>query len=340
MTSVATLRPEDEADVTKFLAGEPAALAYASRPFVRLLRTLLGCEEQTLVARDADGGVAGVLPLLSTEAPDGRRVHNSLPYYGSNGGVLAADGTARDALVEEYDRIALDTATLASTIVPNPFDAAAPPRYAHTHSDERIAQYTPLAPDRDPLDDADSSARRNVAKAEREGIAVATEADALPRLHEIHRANIAALGGLPKDRRFFDLVPQHLEPGREYDVYVARKDGAVVAGLLVLYFNTTVEYYTPAVEHEARPLQPLAAILARALRDAAARGFTVWNWGATWKTQEGVYRFKRKWGAEEMEYRYFTQVNDESLLRLGRDEILQRFPGFFIVPFGALEAPG
>ena len=48
-------------------------------------------------------------------------------------------------------------------------------------------------------------------------------------------------------------------------------------------------------------------------RDAVERGYAWWNWGGTWLTQEGVLRFKRKWGARERRYRYFVKLNDRSL---------------------------
>jgi lipid II:glycine glycyltransferase (peptidoglycan interpeptide bridge formation enzyme) len=134
-------------------------------------------------------------------------------------------------------------------------------------------------------------------------------------------------------------VPKLFEAGRDWDVYVARVDGTVAAALLLFYFGGTVEYFTPAVEVRFRQLQPLAAVLDRALADAAERGLARWNWGGTWLTQTSLHRFKRKWGAEEAEYRYHTQLNDRSLLEATPEELRERFPHFFVVPFAALRQP-
>jgi lipid II:glycine glycyltransferase (peptidoglycan interpeptide bridge formation enzyme) len=123
-------------------------------------------------------------------------------------------------------------------------------------------------------------------------------------------------------------------------VYVALLDGEVVAGLLVFLFNGTAEYFTPAVHHDHRSEQPLALLLLEAMAAAAARGCRRWNWGGTWSSQDGVYRFKRKWGARDGRYRYYVQINDESLLDAAPDELRARFGDFYVVPFSALRSSG
>ena len=110
-----------------------------------------------------------------------------------------------------------------------------------------------------------------------------------------------------------------------------------MAGLLLLYFNKTVEYITPAIDADYRSLQPLSLILVEAMTDASRRGFIWWNWGGTWNTQMGLYRFKKKWGALERGYDYYTQLNDLSILEWSREKILEAFPNFYIIPFSALK---
>ena len=177
-------------------------------------------------------------------------------------------------------------------------------------------------------------------KARHTGIVAAPDAGQLGAVGAIHRANIEALGGLAKDASFFAAVPRHFEAGADYDVYVGLLDGKVVAGLLLFYFNGTVEYFTPAVDHEHRSEQPMAVVLAEAMAAAARRGCRRWNWGGTWTSQDGVFRFKRKWGAREGRYRYFVQVNDDALLDARPEELRARFGHFYVVPFSALRSAG
>lgn len=335
MIEVAALSPDDEVAYDRFVGASDDSLFYHSTKYRLLLRDLLGAEDLTLKASDG-GVVRGVLPLLGLEGPAGR-VLNSLPYYGSNGGILASSPEAGLALAEAYDELAGDPRTAAATIIPNPFASTEHPAVATDLRDERYAHSTRLPA----ADDAiDSSARRNVRKAERSGIEVGRDHSALPQLHALHEDNIRAIGGRPKALRFFELVGERFAAGDEYDVWVARRGGEVVGALLLFYWNGVVEYFTPAIAHDARSDQPLAAILHEAMAHAGGAGMRLWNWGGTWLSQESLRRFKRKWGAEERVYAYRIRLNDRTLLTRTAAEILAWYPDFYVVPFAALQSTG
>jgi len=338
---VTTLDVAGEQAYREFVAEAPGALIYHSLAYRDLLIEHLGCRQEYLVAHAA-GGVAGVLPLMWSGDDDGR-VYNSLPFYGSHGAVLAGSTEVAAALIAAYDERATAPSTLAATMVANPFLDAEPPEPVHNLTDERISQVTvlPSRPAAEALMELiDASARRNVRKARRTPIVSAVDAGQLPAVGAIHRENIEALGGLAKDEAFFAAVPRHFAAGEDYDVYVALLDDTVVAGLLLFYFNGTVEYFTPAVDHAHRSDQPLALLLVEAMIDAVRRGCWRWNWGGTWSSQDGVFRFKRKWGASEGRYRYFVQVNDPALLEAHPDELRARFGHFYVLPFSALRSRG
>src|SRR5438093_391721 len=71
----------------RFLGARPDSLLYASLKYRAFLKALLGCQDEYLLAVH-DGQIEGVLPLMRLEVA-GKVVYNSLPYFGSNGGVLA-----------------------------------------------------------------------------------------------------------------------------------------------------------------------------------------------------------------------------------------------------------
>lgn len=320
-----------------FIAGHEGGMLYHSLRYRDLLVKLLGCVPTYLVARD-DDRVIGCLPIMSMEGQFGR-VLNSLPYYGSHGGVVAANAAAAAALWQEYRRLATAPGVAAATVILNPL-LAEPEGISGDFIDERCGFMTPLdeatAPEGALLERIDGSARRNIRKAEALGIETFVDNDRLPFLETVHRDNMAAMGALAKTSRFFTAVPQLFRAGADYDVYVARLGRELVAGLLVFYFNRTVEYFVPAVRHENRSDQPLAAILRHALGDAARRGFTRWNWGGCWPSQISLQRFKRKWGGIERHYRYYVTLNDRALLGATADELAVAYPGFYVLPYRAL----
>jgi hypothetical protein len=336
MIEVRPLRPGDEDAYTAFVTGHPDALVYHTLPYRDLLLEHLGCEAEYLVALQG-GDVRGVLPAMWASA-DGARILNSLPYFGSPGAPLAAGEAIAAALLAAWNERATDAGTAAATLVANPFRPGAAP--VHDLGDERINQATPLAgvagSEAALLARAEPSAGRNLRKARRLGVEVGREADALDELAAIHAENMARIGGRARDPGFFAATARHLRPGADYDVYTARLGGEVVAGLLVSWLGAAAEYLVPAVREQHRSDQPLAAVLARALVDAAERGLAWWNWGGSWPSQQGVQRFKRKWGGRRVTYRYYVKLNDRALLEQSPEALQERFGHFFVVPYAAL----
>ncbi|MBM3503519.1 MAG: GNAT family N-acetyltransferase [Alphaproteobacteria bacterium] len=320
-------------------AATPSHLIYATWSFRSFLRDTLGCRPSYLGAIDQAGNLVAALPLMSQEGRFGRVV-NSLPFFGSNGGLIGADPAARATLWSAYVGIARAPGTAAATVIFAPGESVDLP-VAPDFADRRIGQITDLglARSSEALFAAiDGSSRRNVRKAESSGVEVVIDNDAFPALQDIHRENMAAIGGREKPTRFFELLPRHFRAGVEYNIYVARLGGEIVAALLLFYAGRTVDYYIPATRLSARAAQPSAAILFRAMRDAADAGYTAWNWGGTWVTQDGVLRFKRKWAAHDVPYDYHVLLNNRELLTQTPKTLLNEYPFFYVLPFDALSA--
>lgn len=336
---VRPLTQASEGAYENFLTTREEALFYHSLAYRDFLQSLLGCEAPYLVALDGGGRLHGVLPVMYRDGPYGRLL-NSLPYFGSNGGIVAESNEARRALAFAYNEMASADEVCAATYIGNPFDLSGVDDIISDVIDERIGQFTRLSEaDADAthlMDRFEPSGRRNVRKAQKRNVVVERDPDALGSVRSIHEENMSAIGGRTKIKAFFDLVSTHFAPGVNYDVYVARHEGETIGGLLTFYAYGTVEYYIPATDGAKRSLQPLAAILLTAMTEFAARGYHTWNWGGTWRTQEGVYRFKKKWAAEERPYKYSIRVNDPSLFEKTAEDLWAAYPDFFVVPYSML----
>lgn len=322
-----------EPEIAAFVADHPQGMIYYTPAFRRYLLAMLGGECRSMLAFE-DGRLTGVLPLLAKSGPYGA-ILNSLPFFGSNGGILATSAAAEIALRAEYERVAAKD-VVASTWISHPFMEVVPPQ--HDLTDERIAQWTELpSGGLDALfPNIDSSARRNVQRALAEGVTVRETPEALGFLEKIHRENMGAIGGRAKPREFFSCLDQTMTYGRDWRLYLAERGGEELAALLTFEASQTVEYVMPVVKETARGLQPTAAILSRAMGDAIARGFTRWNWGGTWLTQQGVYRFKKKWGALERRYHYYITLNDTALRHHSAAGLTEAYPWFYTLPYAAL----
>ena len=332
---VEPIRSSESGDWDAFLRGTPGAVFAHSAAHRDLLAAELGCEPEYLVAREA-GEIRGALPVMWA-GDEGGRICNSLPFFGSHGGPVAVDRRAERALLDAWNERATDAGTLAATMVENPFTGgdSAP---VHGLRDERISQYTVLAGT-----GADGvmalisgEARNNVRRAERRGVAVELDNAAITEVSEIHRECMEALGAPARSDRFFRSIPAHLRAGEDFDIWIARIAGQVAAALLVIRFNGVSEYFASGGRAALRRHNPHPALIFAAMRHEAGLGARIWNWGGTHHGMDGVFRFKAKWGSRRRPYRYFVQVNDRSLLESSPAELVERFPGFYVLPFSAL----
>lgn len=312
-----------------FLDSTPSMLYY-SLPFKNLLEDFLQCDSHYLVALEGDR-ICGILPLMSKNGLYGE-VLNSLPFYGSNGGIIANDAESYYLLREYYNQFA---STFASAnYIQNPF-MKEPSGILCDFIDRRVSQWTKLR-DKDSLMALFApSARRNIKKALKENIKVATTSK-IEFLYQTHRENILANNGIPKERAFFETISKHFSD-KEYQIYMAIYDEKPIAALLLFYFGGIVEYYTPATLLEFRNLQALPLLIYTAMVEAYECGFEWWNWGGTWESQESLYKFKEKFGGVEKCYNYYCKINNQEILNSKASVLLQEYPYFYVVPFGALK---
>lgn len=307
----------------ELLATQPTACPDTSAPMRRVIAKLTGAIDVSQVAVDNDR-VVGLLPLLELDGAYGR-VLNSLPFYGTYGGITGTDQAVVDLLVGAYWSAA--TRAAAATACLHPFSPSQLlPAGALT---QRIGHFITLAGE-PPLSGFEARGRHGVSRAARDGVSVEADMGALGwfALREQERAK--QLGATPKPLDFYELVAD-LE--LDYDLVVARINGHPVAGLLQFYFALTCTCYFTFVEPEATRSQPLAAVVLHALELAEDRGCTRWDFGASHPGQDGVRRFKRQFGAIEVPFAYRTVVNDQRIVDQTDDELRGAYPWFYVRPF-------
>lgn len=335
---VVNLSAETESAWTIFVEQHPQGLIYYGIRYRNFIVDITGAQQQYRVALDGDS-VVGVMPMMSLDGPYGRVV-NSLPFFGGYGMPLAATAEAMQALREDWQNASMEPDVAASTMVGNPLMADVENGFPHDVLDYRSGQFTSLLFDGDAetaiLDLIGGAGRRNVNSARKAGVAVNEDCSALLFLEQFHRENMATIDGTAKPSRYFTGIPEHFRYGLDWRLYVATKQGETIAAILLFYANGVVEYFTPAITAEGRDLQATSLILVRAMADASRAGYKSWNWGGTWPSQEGVYRFKKKWGAEEHRYHYYVTIRNKNLLLATPAELLDAYPWFYVLPFNIL----
>lgn len=338
---VTELSQEYFLDYETFLANQDDAMLYHTLAYKSMLEAVLDdATSEYRLAVDEDGRVRGCLPLFVKSGPLGD-VCNSLPFYGSHGGVIADCLTAYTCLLDWYNERVGQDDVCASTWIANLSGPPGREPPEHDMTDYRIGQVTSISyPDnhRENLMASFHQKTRNmIRKAEKSGFRVEVDNDSFAFLHETHIANLEQLGGKAKPGDFFESVAKCFSADKDYRIYVASLDGQPAAALLLFYYKQFVEYYVPVVRQEYRNLQPISLIVLQAMADASQSGYRFWNWGGTWATQDGVYRFKSRFAADDQEYSYFIRLNNRDVLGKSRDQLLEWYADFFVVPFDKLE---
>lgn len=327
----------------EFLGRMPLALFYHSLEFKDLVERELGQTPRYLLLKDGEQ-IRGILPCFLKDNPRHGNVLNSLPFFGSNGGILLdsehdTPGN-RKLLLDAFLDLARSSGCISAVIITSPFEE----RFDEYRDglkpdlmDQRIGQVTELKPDN--LELFSTMRRRGVLKAKKAGITVGIEQEVsnadLLRFYDMHCQNMDRVSGIKKT---YSMVSA-LNGCPSSRVILARENGELTAGLLCLYFNRTVEYYIPVFDEEHKNSHALSLAIYEGMNRAYADGFQYWNFGGTWLSQDGVYTFKQHFGAVGKPYYYYIKLFREPgyFKALGRQTLLEDYPWCYVIPFSALE---
>ena len=334
-------------EMYQFVESCSSSLIYQSPKFVSFLARHLSGQQLWFILRENDQ-IKCVLPAIFKTSLEGRAVVNSLPFFGSNGGVIHNKASKEQiiSLVSFFLEWARLEGSVSVTIVSNPLDPDAIEALEQIQWDfrkERISQITEIDNIRSATDlmkAFDDPRPRNIRKALKEGVSVSKSKspESIRFLVDTHTANLDSIGGSSKSPFFFQQVFDTFD-GSEVELYIGSLGEHKVAALLVFNYNGIAEYFTPAVVADFRNTQALSLVIFEAMVSSLNSGMRMWNWGGTWTTQKGVYDFKKKWGAEDRVYFVYTQVFDNSILDNSKSDISLKWPGFYVVPFDELSNP-
>ncbi len=323
-----------------FVASCSHRMMYHTWIYKDFIKELLDVEEHYLCAVNTDGQIQGVLPMLYKNGPLGA-VYNSLPFYGSNGGILTTDKEVFDFVVKEYNQFVNKNSLCSSTVISNPLKPEDDySDLTQNYIDYRIGQFSEIHFTENHAGQLMNmfhyKTRNMIRKAIKEEVKVEIDNSAIDFLYETHHENMIAIGGKPKSKKFFYLLNKYYQSGKDYRIYTAHLNGDTISALLLFYAGEAVEYYTPVIVEKYRDKQALSLIIYTAMIDASINGYKHWNWGGTWTTQQGVYTFKKRWGTKDIKYYYYTKIKNQNVLKETKEYLLKYYDNLFVVAFDKL----
>src|SRR5215208_4659049 len=206
------LSGSNETLYTNWLSELNTTLFYASLAYRNfLLRCLDNSEPYYFLAFDSDQ-LVGALPAFLKKNKSIGGVLNSLPFFGSNGGIivhpLVKDPLAvQHVLLDAFHSLAREEHVVASTIISSPLDPNVSFYEAYSnysYRDERIGQLTHLLFNDLPsslvyqtlFDMFHKKTRNSIRKAQASGVQIShtDELDALKSLAVMHKTSMDAIG--------------------------------------------------------------------------------------------------------------------------------------------------
>ena len=304
-----------------------------------------------LIVQDNDEIIA-FMPIFIFKGEYGN-VINSSPFYGSHGGIIklnSNDSVVDNILLDAFDKLYKKYNCISSTIIEkNSFNYQFNNneiKYKFNLIDSRISLFNILPDNKNEneisvkiIDNCHKHHKRILNKYLKisNEFKLCRNTTTMKELWNIHKGNMARIGGKYKPLHFFEKIEKIFDIGKEYDIYSIKKGDLLAATLLIFYFKDTVEYFTPAINEDFRKYQPLNFLIYETMIDVVKRkDIKIWNWGGTWNSQEGLYTYKKRWGAKESSYKYYINCNLEFLKNYKQEEIIENYPNYYLVPFNKI----
>ena len=319
-----------------------AQLIYYSYQYTAFLTDLLSCADESIRLQNSESDDR--IPLLVKDGTFGR-VANSLPFFGSHGGPVVAGESDENrlALLLALEGLIGSQTYSSVTVVENPFTPLSITEVSALNFlkevDARVSQITCWPENTEATEESLMAIfHQKTRNAIRKGLLRVGEIKETTKDTEVfeflvreHISSIKSLGGQPKERYVFESLRKNLPD--YFHIYAAySKENELASALLTLEYEQTVEYFTPVTTPEFRESQILSALIFTIMQQKFQKGFRYWNWGGTWQSQEGVYRFKNRFGAQDFPYRYFHWCNDQ-IQSKSSSQLLDAYPYWYTRKF-------
>jgi CelD/BcsL family acetyltransferase involved in cellulose biosynthesis len=297
-----------------FVTGQRPATAFHEPTWAGLLAECYGFRPFALVLAESNGVRAG-LPVMEISRPLSKSVRwVSLPFTDACAPLAESPGTGAELLSQ------LDVARREAGVQRLELRAQLPVSGASVVG-EAVATSLELEPDEDAvLRRLHPSQRRNIRRAEREGVVVrrAEKRQDLDRVFfDLQLETRHRLGVPVQPRRFFTLLWKHmLETGRGF-LLLAYLGATPIAGTVILEGHGHLTYKFGASRRSHWRLRANSLLLWRAIQHGCASGGTSFDLGRTEARHDSLLAFKRQWSTSEEPLRYTVLGRRETSTRGG-----------------------
>jgi FemAB-related protein (PEP-CTERM system-associated) len=298
--TVGLLEGREEQEWASYAASHPDATIYHSLGWRDVTVEGLGHAAYLLRARAASGAICGILPLYFVKGIYGRRLV-SVPMR-DRAGVLSNDDDTAVALIRRGAELSAELRCqylelkqlrrLPATVTRH-LDLQEVEHWVTTRIDLSIGRdkiWSLL--DRDAV-------RWAIRKAEKSGVRMELDNSVagIDRFYDIFSSARTRMGIPPFPRSLFRAIGRHILDQGKGCLHFAMVGDRPVNGMISFYSGDTfLPAYAAPQRHVDKRYYPSEVMFWHTIEWASQNGFAVYDFGADSPHQEGLLRFKRKWG--------------------------------------------
>lgn len=259
-----------------------------------------------MAARDTDGRIRGILPLIHMKSLLFGNFLVSLPYF-NYGGLLCDSSEAADALIaaSREEMIRQGSRHVELRHIPDLIDHLPSRRHKVT----MILDLEPTVSEQ--WNAFNAKLRNQIRKAQKSGLTVRIGgSELLDDFYGVFARNMRDLGTPVYDRRFFASILSAFPESTR--IFAVQFEGRVVAAGYGIRFRDTLENPWASSLREYRNLCPNNLLYWEMIRHGIENGLRRFDFGRS-TPGEGTFKFKEQWGAKPV------QLNWHYLLSEGRE---------------------
>jgi hypothetical protein len=331
----------DEIQYNNLLRRSSPSFIYSELFFLDAIASYLECEVNFILRIDGDE-ITAALPFCVCYGEFGP-VINSLPFFGSHGGVINLNKGLSDTkeIIDTLSRFSREIGCASLTLIESYLSKEPQEAFSDfQYRDSRIGLYNKLnslMSREEILNSFETRARTSIRKALKSGLTFreSKSDNSIDFLATVHIEYMNSIGGKAKSKEFFTTFLDKL-PRQNWVILEAYFEEKRVASLLLIYNSDVIEYFTPVALPEFKKFQPISLLVYAGFEFAIRENISLWNWGGTWMSQKGVYQFKKQWKPIEATYSYYCQVLNPLILETRQDAINLAYPYFYVYPFDSI----
>lgn len=152
--------------------------------------------------------------------------------------------------------------------------------------------------------------------------------------YKVYLDRFSDIGGMPNSRNFFKALHIISRESHDVDFWVLRDDDLVIGGVIFEKGKGIIDYTTSAFRTEYRKQYPTTYVLNEYFKEMVKGERIFFNWQGS-GGNEGVKKYKKRWGAQDMQQSYLAKnlVPVEEILAIPLEKVKHELMRCFVLPY-------